>query len=76
MEAFSSQARNTAMAISYNAAMALVGGTAPMVATALMARTQNPMTLAYYMMGLSLLSLVGVLALKDRTGKPLTGGSM
>ncbi|HEX2524809.1 MAG TPA: MFS transporter [Geminicoccus sp.] len=76
MEAFSSQARNTAMAISYNAAMALVGGTAPMVATALMARTQNPMTLAYYMMGLSLLSLIGVLALKDRTGKPLTGNSM
>ena len=71
VEAFGGRSRNTAMALSYNAAFALAGGMAPMVATALMAKTNNPMSLAYYLIALSALSLIGVFMLKDHTGEPL-----
>ncbi|WP_298960384.1 MFS transporter [uncultured Methylobacterium sp.] len=63
--------RCTAMAVSFNAAMALFGGTAPMVAAALVQRAGLPTSPGLYIAVLAALSLVAVTTLRDRTGQPL-----
>jgi MFS transporter, MHS family, proline/betaine transporter len=72
VEMFHPRTRCTALAISYNASMALVGGTAPMAATWIVHRLQFPTGPGLYVAALSGLSLVGVLTMRDRTGEPLT----
>lgn len=64
------RSRCTAMAVSYNASMALVGGTAPMIAAALAGRAQVPHGPALYIAAMAAVSLMAILTLEDATGRP------
>lgn len=71
VEMFHDRSRCTALAISYNASMALVGGTAPMAATWIVHRLDFPTGPGLYIAALSLVSLAAVLTMRDATGQPL-----
>jgi MHS family proline/betaine transporter-like MFS transporter len=72
VEMFEQRSRCTALAISYNASMALVGGTAPLAAAWIVHRLQLPTGPGLYVAALSLVSLAAVLTMRDRTGRSLT----
>ncbi|MFA6036963.1 MAG: MFS transporter [Legionellales bacterium] len=58
VEIFSPKARYTGISFSYNTTMALIGGTAPMINTWLIAKFDNPMIIAYYLVIAALISLL------------------
>lgn len=61
VELFRPEIRYTASALAYNMAFALLGGTAPLVATWLIARTGDPISPAYYVVLFAAVGLVAVL---------------
>lgn len=63
--------RATVLTMSTNIAMAVFGGTMPMVAAYLVHRTHDDFAPAYYLMGLGVLSLIAVLTTREMAGKPL-----
>ncbi len=65
-EAFPASVRGTGVGIAFNICMTLFGGTTPVVATFLIARTQNPMAPAVYLMCAAALSGLVVLTLPER----------
>jgi MHS family proline/betaine transporter-like MFS transporter len=71
VEMFRTRTRCTALAISYNTAFAILGGTAPMVAVYLVSREHGDLGPAYYLMAVAVISLVGLMTIRDRTGEPL-----
>ncbi|WP_128565195.1 MFS transporter [Methylobacterium crusticola] len=71
VEMFEQRSRCTAVAISYNASMALVGGTAPMAATWIVHRLAWPTGPGLYIGGLALVSLAAILTMRDASGRPL-----
>ncbi|MFO1243131.1 MAG: MFS transporter [Rickettsiales bacterium] len=71
VELFPTSVRYTGMAISYNAAAALVGGTAPMMAVWLIDATGTRMSVAGYVFAVALVSLVVLYFYKDRFREPL-----
>ena len=71
VEMFCTRTRCTALAISYNTAFAILGGTAPMVAVYLVSRGHGDMGPAYYLMAVAVISLLGLMTIRDRTGEPL-----
>lgn len=66
-EQFSAGYRVSAHAVSFNIGIGIAGGTAPMVATALIKATGNPMAPAVYLISAALLAVVGALMLRDRS---------
>ncbi|MBB3770781.1 MHS family proline/betaine transporter-like MFS transporter [Angulomicrobium tetraedrale] len=72
VEMFRPGARCTALSLSYNVALGLAGGTAPMVAVYLVNREAFDMGPAVYLIGISLVSLAAALTLKERSGASLT----
>ncbi|WP_273564753.1 MFS transporter [Methylobacterium sp. NMS14P] len=71
VEMFQRRARCTALAISFNASMALVGGTAPMAATWIVHHLGWPTGPGLYVAVLSAISLAAVVTMRDRTGESL-----
>jgi MHS family proline/betaine transporter-like MFS transporter len=71
VEMYPRRIRCSALSFTYNASMGLAGGTAPMVAVYLMGATHSPISPAIYLMVASAISLIGILSMTDRTGKPL-----
>jgi MHS family proline/betaine transporter-like MFS transporter len=71
-EMFPHGVRVSAVSVGYGLAYALFGGTAPAVATWLINRTGNETVFAWYLMGLTTLSLAMALGITDRRGQPLT----
>ncbi|MEE7442702.1 MFS transporter [Methylobacterium oryzae] len=71
VEMFQHRSRCTALAISFNASMALVGGTAPMAATWIVHHLAWPTGPGLYVAVLSAISLAAVLTMRDRTGESL-----
>jgi MHS family proline/betaine transporter-like MFS transporter len=71
VEMYPRRIRCSALSFTYNASMGLAGGTAPMVAVYLMGATHSPISPAIYLMAASAISLIGILSMTDRTGKPL-----
>ena len=69
VEMFRPLTRCTAFSLSYNIALGLAGGTAPMVAVYLVNREKLDMGPAFYLMAVASISLVAALTLKDRTGQ-------
>ncbi len=72
VEMFKHKTRCSALSVSYNLAMGIAGGTAPMVAVYLVGRTHDDMAPAFYLMALAAISLVAALTMTDRTGHSLT----
>lgn len=70
-EMFSTQIRCSGVAISFNLCLGLFGGTTPLVATYLVARTADDFVPAYYLMAAAVLSFVALRRLPERAGKPL-----
>lgn len=64
-EVFPTRTRYTASAITYNVAYTLFGGTAPLVATALINHTGSSLAPAFYLVLIALLALCGGLALPE-----------
>ena len=67
-ELFPTRQRYTGLAVGYNIASALFGGTAPLVATLLIAWSSNPLAPAFYLSLCAAVSLLVVISL--RTGRP------
>ncbi|MBN3725598.1 MFS transporter [Burkholderia sp. Ac-20379] len=64
-EVFATKTRYTASAITYNLAYTIFGGTAPLVATWLIATTGTNLSPAYYLIAIAILAIVGGLALRE-----------
>jgi MHS family proline/betaine transporter-like MFS transporter len=64
-EALPRRIRCTGLSVSYNLGMAVLGGTAPLVATYLIRRTHDDLYPAYYLMAAAALSFVSTLMLKE-----------
>jgi MHS family proline/betaine transporter-like MFS transporter len=70
-EAFARHVRCSGVAVSHNLCMALLGGTAPMVATYLIDRTQYDMSPPLYLIGAAVVSALFVLSLAETARAPL-----
>ncbi|MEO4040184.1 MFS transporter [Hoeflea sp. CAU 1731] len=71
VEALPAHVRCSGVAIGYNLCQGLFGGTAPLVATYLLARTADDFAPVYYLIITAMISTIAVYTLKETTGKPL-----
>jgi len=70
-ELFPTRVRNTALALSYNIAVAIFGGFGQFIVAWLIIHTGDVLSPAYYVTAASLVGAIAVLPLRDRTGIPL-----
>lgn len=71
-EIFSAEVRYTGISLGYQIGAAVAGGTAPLVATALLVNFNNSyVPVALYIIFTALISLVAIWAVKDRRGEEL-----
>jgi MFS transporter, MHS family, proline/betaine transporter len=63
--------RCSGASIGYNLCVGLFGGTTPLVATYLVARTADDFTPVYYLMAAAVLQLIGLIGMKDLARQPL-----
>jgi MHS family proline/betaine transporter-like MFS transporter len=71
VELFATNIRYTAMAFPYNLANAVFGGTAPLVATYLISKTNNPLSPSFYLIAAGIIMLLAVFIIKESYKKPL-----
>lgn len=71
VEMFRPATRCSALSLSYNVAVGLAGGTAPMIAVYLVTREQLDMGPAAYLVAVSAISLAAALTVKERGRAPL-----
>ncbi|WP_369807091.1 MFS transporter [Ancylobacter radicis] len=71
VEMFRRETRCSALSLSYNISLGLAGGTAPMVAVYLVTREHWDMGPAWYLIAVSVLSLLATLTMTERRGAPL-----
>lgn len=70
-EAFPTRVRYTASGVSYNLAYMVVGGTGPLVATALVAATETQIAPAFYVMAIAVVAFLGTRLLRETLSVPL-----
>jgi multisubunit Na+/H+ antiporter MnhC subunit len=71
-EIFSAEVRYTGISLGYQIGAALAGGTAPLVATALLAEFNNSyVPVALYIIFTAVVSLIAIWAVKDRKNEAL-----
>lgn len=70
-ELFATRVRSSAYSIGYNLSVAVFGGTAPYVATWLVARTGNEIAPAYYVIVAAIITLLTVFTMRETAGRPL-----
>jgi MHS family proline/betaine transporter-like MFS transporter len=75
VEMFPTRTRYTGVAIGYNCGQALMGGTAPLVATALIRVTGNHLAPAFYLVASAAIGVVACLFIKSTFGQPLDQGA-
>ncbi|MEM8841962.1 MAG: MFS transporter [Pseudomonadota bacterium] len=73
-EMFPANIRVTAVSAGYNLALAVFGGTAPMLATWLDGYTGDRTSFAWYVTGIGVMTLIGALLLKETLKKPFEKG--
>jgi MHS family proline/betaine transporter-like MFS transporter len=73
-EAFPSRVRVSAVALSFNLCWGLLGGTAPMLVTSLLAWSRDPLAPAYYLMAAAAVSVAVLLSWRDTARVPLDLG--
>jgi MHS family proline/betaine transporter-like MFS transporter len=71
-ELFPTAVRATGISLTYSLGVAIFGGFTPTIITWLISATGQPISVAYYLMGAAVISLVTVILLKDRTGEVLS----
>lgn len=70
-EMFPQEIRVTAVSVSYNITLALLGGTSPLVAVWLIERTHDDLSFAWYIVLSAVISFIFALTLSDRRNEPL-----
>ncbi len=70
-ESFTPEVRYTGVSLGYMVGGALVGGPAPLIATALLAAFHSYVPVGIFIMACGVVSLIAVYASPDRTGAPL-----
>ena len=70
-EMFPTRVRYSSFALSFNLGNAIFGGTAPFVATFLIALTGTNFAPGYYLMGAAVVAFVALLFTTETAGKPL-----
>jgi len=70
-ETFPARVRCTALSLGYNLCLGILGGTTPMVATYLIARSHNDLSPAFYLMAAAAVSLGVILNLRETAYSPL-----
>ncbi len=70
-ETFPTEVRYSGFAVSFNLANAIFGGTVGLVSTFIIKETGNPLSPAFYMVGVSLFALVCILFAKEYKDKEL-----
>lgn len=70
-EMFGTRSRYVGFALPFNVGAMLFGGVAPFIGTWLIAVTGNPSSPAFFLIGVAVLSLIGVLISRDSSNKPL-----
>src|SRR5262245_43047082 len=71
VELFPTRTRYSGLALSYNLAVAICGGTTPLVATWLIHVTGSTVAPAFYLMAAALGTTLAALAMPERAGQPL-----
>ena len=66
------EVRCTGIGVAYNISIGLLGGTAPLIVTYLVARTGDHFAPVYYVMGAAVVSLVSLLGLPETARQPAT----
>lgn len=75
-ESFPANVRCSAMSVSFNLSFAIFGGTAPMIASYLIEKSHDDLSIAFYLMAAGGLSALALIGLEDRAHKkhlPQTG---
>jgi MHS family proline/betaine transporter-like MFS transporter len=70
-ELFATRVRSSGYSIGYNVSVAIFGGTAPYVATWLVARTGNELAPAYYVIAAAIITLATVMTMRETAAQPL-----
>jgi MHS family proline/betaine transporter-like MFS transporter len=70
-ELFPTAVRATGISISFSLGVTIFGGFTPLIVTALIDWTKQPISVAFYLMGAATISLITMILLKDRTGEVL-----
>lgn len=65
-ELFPTRIRNSSLSIGYNFGVALFGGTAPFIATALIGMTGNQVAPTFYVIGCSIVTFFVILSMKEK----------
>ncbi|WP_156367528.1 MFS transporter [Arthrobacter sp. Leaf69] len=73
-EMFPTRVRYSGFAVSFNLSNALFGGTAPFMATLLIAATGNDLAPAWYLVAAAIISLIAVALSRETSKEPLTHG--
>jgi len=71
IEMLPTEVRCSGVSIGYNLCLGLFGGTTPLIATYLVARTSDDFAPAYYLMAVTLVSFVALLGLRETAREPL-----
>ncbi|MGF0117666.1 MFS transporter [Promicromonospora sp. Marseille-Q5078] len=70
---FPTAVRYRSMGLAYNLALAIFGGTTPLIVESLTQATGSSLAPAYYLMGFAVVGAVAVFFVKESAGKPLPG---
>jgi MFS transporter, MHS family, proline/betaine transporter len=70
-ELFTTRVRSSGYSIGYNTSVAIFGGTAPYVATWLVARTGSSLSPAFYVIAAAVVTLLTVLTMRETARQPL-----
>jgi len=70
---FPTATRYGGMGFAYNIAIAVFGGTTPLIVQALLTATGDELAPAYFLMAMSVLGAVGVFCMKESSRRPLPG---
>ena len=71
IEMLPTEVRCSGVAIGYNLCFGIFGGTTPLIATYLVARTADDFAPVYYLMAVTILSLIALLGMPETARKPL-----
>ncbi|MCJ1714696.1 MFS transporter [Curtobacterium sp. VKM Ac-2922] len=70
---FPTSTRYGGMGFAYNIAIAVFGGTTPLIVQALLTATGDELAPAYFLMAMSVLGAIGVFCMKESSQRPLPG---
>lgn len=70
-ELFATRVRSSGYSIGYNVSVAIFGGTAPYVATWLVAETGNELAPAFYVIAAAIITLATIMTMRETAAQPL-----